>query len=97
MTLCQDGWEIHLREVDGYALVPWRSNLLALILVYPETREVRFASTLRRKRELLGSIPPEGADESRPLVLMAWPGKSRQDIFLLSPGAVKECFRATTG
>lgn len=96
MTLSQDGWEIHLREVDEQTDVPWQSKTIALIIVYPETREVRFASTEKRKRELLGAIPMD-AEGPRPLVLMAWPGRVRQDIFLLSPEAAEQCLRAVGG
>ena len=71
-------WETSL---DGFRLasrapVPWKSPQVALIRV-ARGGEVTTARTLTGKRELLSAAMPSD------LVLAAWPGQYRQDVFLV--------------
>lgn len=71
-------WESSL---DGFRLasrapVPWKSPQVALIRV-ARGGEATTARTLTGKRELLSAAMPSD------LLLAAWPGQYRQDVFLV--------------
>jgi len=69
-------FEAHLRKTSDNPSIPWESKLCPFIRI-TQAGEVRQAKTIQQKIDLFAGLG-EGD-----LLLIAWPGKWSQDVFVV--------------